>query len=120
MPFYDRLKMGHSDPIEEVGEPFFALSAHLKILCEITDQVGQRSRRDLTGEYAEPGTVTIAAAAQCYPVGRHEPTGVALGNTGGPGAVEALVRAMEDPSPVVREHAGWALERLEGAGAGSG
>ncbi len=37
---------------------------------------------------------------------------VALGNTGGPGAREALAAAREDPSPVVREHAAWALERL--------
>ncbi len=37
---------------------------------------------------------------------------VALGNLGGEGAAEALSRAMEDPSPVVREHAAWAQERL--------
>jgi len=37
---------------------------------------------------------------------------VALGNTGGPGAEEALQRALGDPSPVVREHATWGLERL--------
>ncbi len=34
---------------------------------------------------------------------------VALGNVGGEGAVDALARAMEDASPVVREHAVWAL-----------
>jgi len=42
---------------------------------------------------------------------------VALGNVGGPDAVPALERAAaSDPSPVVREHAAWALQRL---GAGS-
>lgn len=37
---------------------------------------------------------------------------VALGNTAGPGAVEALSRAMRDPSPLVRGHAAWALGRV--------
>ncbi len=37
---------------------------------------------------------------------------VALGNVGGPEAVEALTRARADSSPLVREHAAWALERL--------
>jgi epoxyqueuosine reductase len=39
---------------------------------------------------------------------------VALGNTGGEGAVAALARALQDPSPVVREHAAWGLGRLGG------
>jgi len=40
---------------------------------------------------------------------------VALGNRGGPGAVEALTKALhEDPSPLVREHAAWGLGRLGG------
>ena len=38
---------------------------------------------------------------------------IALGNAGDPGAVPALRRATaQDPDPVVREAAGWALERL--------
>ena len=37
---------------------------------------------------------------------------IALGNVGGPGAVEALGRALEDASPLVREHAAWGLGRL--------
>jgi epoxyqueuosine reductase len=38
---------------------------------------------------------------------------VALGNVGGPEAVGPLVRALtEDPSPVVRGHAAWALGRI--------
>jgi epoxyqueuosine reductase len=37
---------------------------------------------------------------------------LALGNTGGEGAREALTNALDDPSEVVREHAGWALKQL--------
>ena len=38
---------------------------------------------------------------------------VALGNSGDPAAVAALTSVMEnDPSPMVREHAEWAVERL--------
>jgi HEAT repeat protein len=43
---------------------------------------------------------------------------VALGNSGNPEAVPALVRALAaDPSALVRAHAAWALGRLGGAGA---
>jgi epoxyqueuosine reductase len=38
---------------------------------------------------------------------------VVIGNTGGPEDVEALRRALEDPEPLVREHAAWALARIE-------
>ena len=37
---------------------------------------------------------------------------VVLGNVGGEGAIEALTGALEDESPLVREHAAWALTRL--------
>ncbi|MFQ5678038.1 MAG: tRNA epoxyqueuosine(34) reductase QueG [Gemmatimonadota bacterium] len=37
---------------------------------------------------------------------------VGLGNSGHAAAVEVLRRARRDPSPLVREHAAWALERL--------
>ncbi len=39
---------------------------------------------------------------------------VALGNVGGEGAVAALEGALLDESPLVREHAAWALDRLTG------
>jgi len=45
---------------------------------------------------------------------------VALGNAGDPRAVPALRRALDDPSPLVREHAAWALERLGTAAAAPG
>jgi len=38
--------------------------------------------------------------------------GVALGNSGAPEAVPALIRALEDPEPLVRLHAAWALGRI--------
>ncbi|HET9986828.1 MAG TPA: tRNA epoxyqueuosine(34) reductase QueG [Longimicrobiales bacterium] len=37
---------------------------------------------------------------------------VALGNWGAPEAVPELVRALEDPEPLVRGHAAWALGRI--------
>ena len=42
---------------------------------------------------------------------------VALGNSGNPEAVPALVGALVDPEPLVRGHAAWALGRIGGAGA---
>ena len=40
---------------------------------------------------------------------------VALGNWGSAEAVPALVRALEDPEPLVRGHAAWALGRIRTA-----
>ncbi len=40
---------------------------------------------------------------------------VALGNSGNPAAVPALVAALDDPEPLVRGHAAWALGALGGA-----
>ena len=44
-------------------------------------------------------------------------TAVALGNTGGEAHVPVLARALEDPEPLVRGHAAWALGRVGGEGA---
>jgi epoxyqueuosine reductase len=38
---------------------------------------------------------------------------VALGNTGDMHALPVLNRAMEDPEPLVREHAKWAIEKIK-------
>ncbi len=38
---------------------------------------------------------------------------VALGNSGDPAAIPALERALDDPEPLVREHAAWALKKLK-------
>jgi epoxyqueuosine reductase len=40
---------------------------------------------------------------------------IALGNRGDPGALPALTRARDDADPVVREAAGWAIERIRAA-----
>jgi epoxyqueuosine reductase len=39
---------------------------------------------------------------------------IVLGNVGDTGAVPALERALQDPSPLVRGHAAWALGRIGG------
>jgi epoxyqueuosine reductase len=39
---------------------------------------------------------------------------VALGNVGGASALPALERALEHPEPLVREHAAWAIARVQG------
>jgi epoxyqueuosine reductase len=41
---------------------------------------------------------------------------VALGNSGGPGHRDVLERFADDADPLLREHAGWALRRLEERG----
>jgi len=40
---------------------------------------------------------------------------VALGNQGDPGAIPALVSALEDPEPLVRAHAAWLWEKSAGS-----
>ncbi len=45
---------------------------------------------------------------------------VALGNSGDPAAVPVLSAALEDPEPLVRGHAAWALGRIGGARARAG
>ncbi len=42
---------------------------------------------------------------------------VALGNTGGADDLPALRRAQDDPEPLIREHAAWAVDRIEAAAA---
>lgn len=42
---------------------------------------------------------------------------VALGNSGNPEAVPPLIEALDDPEPLVRGHAAWALGRLGGTAA---
>jgi epoxyqueuosine reductase len=37
---------------------------------------------------------------------------VALGNWGSPEALPVLEQALQDPEPLVREHAGWAIEKI--------
>src|SRR5205814_9351931 len=39
---------------------------------------------------------------------------VALGNSGDPQAVPALIKALHDDEPLIRGHAAWALGRIRG------
>jgi len=39
-------------------------------------------------------------------------TCIALGNLGDPAHLPALLHALQDPEPLIRDHAAWALERL--------
>jgi epoxyqueuosine reductase len=43
-----------------------------------------------------------------------------LGNTGGPASLPALRRALEDPEPLIREAAAWAIARISERVAGGG
>jgi hypothetical protein len=40
---------------------------------------------------------------------------VVLGNVGTAGDVDVPTRALDDPEPLVREHAAWALRRIASA-----
>jgi len=40
---------------------------------------------------------------------------VGLGNSGDPAALPIVMRCFDEESPVVREHAAWALARLDTA-----
>ena len=42
---------------------------------------------------------------------------IALGNSGDPAALPALITALDDPSPLVREHIAWAVGRIGGPAA---
>lgn len=39
---------------------------------------------------------------------------IVLGNSGDSGAIPVLTQASQDPDPMIREHAAWALARLQG------
>jgi epoxyqueuosine reductase len=41
---------------------------------------------------------------------------IVLGNGGGPAALPALRRALDDPEPLVREAAAWAIGQIERRG----
>jgi epoxyqueuosine reductase len=36
-----------------------------------------------------------------------------LGNWGDPQAIPGLCQALDDPEPLIREHAAWALSRIQ-------
>jgi epoxyqueuosine reductase len=86
------------------GEPAF-LSAGLPTLDELValDEPGYRDR--LQGSpLRRAGRVGLARSAA-----------VALGNTGGDGAMASLTTALSHGDPLVRSHAAWGLRRCRGA-----
>ncbi|HZF66771.1 MAG TPA: hypothetical protein VEZ47_01900 [Gemmatirosa sp.] len=44
---------------------------------------------------------------------------VVSGNAGTADDIDVLTRALDDPEPLVREHAGWAPDRIAGGGGGA-
>jgi epoxyqueuosine reductase len=78
---------------------------------------------DLLGELIMPGNVFIQRFRRS-PIRRAKRRGylrnivVALGNQGRPAAVTPLTRLLlEDPEPLVRSHAAWALGQIDGEAA---
>jgi epoxyqueuosine reductase len=43
---------------------------------------------------------------------------IALGNWGSPETLPVLEQALQDPEPLIQEHAAWAIERITNAGSG--
>jgi epoxyqueuosine reductase len=93
----------------ELGELAFAPSRAL---------AGKDARtlaRELLGMTAEP----FSAAFKGSPMKRAKLRGlkrnaaVVLGNVGTADDADVLTRALDDPEPLVREHAAWALERID-------
>jgi epoxyqueuosine reductase len=78
-----------------------ALAPHLPALLAL-DAAGFRARFGRT------------AVARAKRRGLLRNVAVALGNSGNPDAVPPLAAALDDPEPLVRGHAAWALGRLGG------
>jgi epoxyqueuosine reductase len=66
---------------------------------------------DAAGFRARFGRTAVARAKRR---GLLRNVAVALGNSGNPDAVPPLIAALDDPEPLVRGHAAWALGRLGG------
>ena len=84
------------------------------------ESLGGRDARTLAAELLDMSQDEFAAAFGGSPMKRAKLRGlkrnaaVVLGNVGTPDDVPLLTRALEDPEPLVREHAAWALARLHG------
>lgn len=86
-------------------DPFLAKKARefdLVSLLQMTDEYYRRLVQPLMYNYIRDQSLFRRNAA------------IALGNSGDPGVVPALVGALADPAEVVRAHAAWALGRLGG------
>jgi epoxyqueuosine reductase len=78
-----------------------------------------RDARTLASELLAMTQDEFSAAFKNSPMKRAKLRGlkrnatVVLGNIGNPDDVDVLTLALDDPEPLVREHAAWALARLE-------
>jgi epoxyqueuosine reductase len=80
--------------------------------------LGGRDARTLARELLGMSQEEFSAAFKGSPMKRAKLRGlqrnaaVVLGNVGTADDVDVLTRALDDPEPLVREHAAWALARL--------
>ena len=80
--------------------------------------LGGKDARTLARELLAMTQEEFSAAFKGSPMKRAKLRGlkrnaaVTLGNGGSPEDVPALELALDDPEPLVREHAAWALQRL--------
>jgi epoxyqueuosine reductase len=85
------------------------------------DAVGGKDARTLARDLLGMSPEAFSAAFKGSAMKRAKLRGlkrnaaVVLGNTGTTEDVAALERALDDPEPLVREHAAWALDRLAAA-----
>jgi epoxyqueuosine reductase len=79
-------------------DPELAAPKLLELICLSEDQFRARFRRTPLWRVKRRGLLRNVA--------------VALGNWGHPQAAPALRKALDDPEPLIREHAAWALERI--------
>jgi epoxyqueuosine reductase len=92
----------------ELGEPAFAPRAAL----------AGKDARQLARELLAMSQDEFSRAFRGSPMKRAKLRGlkrnaaVVLGNVGAVDDIEVLARALDDPEPLVREHAAWALEHL--------
>ena len=92
----------------ELEEPAFAAR----------EALAGKDARTLAREILQMTQEEFSAAFRKSPVKRAKLRGmkrnaaVVLGNVGTAEDVEVLTRALDDPEPLVREHAAWALGRI--------
>ena len=93
---------------EELGEPAFGPR----------DAIARKSALELSRDLIAMDEEQFRSHFRNSPMKRAKRRGLArnaavvLGNLGSPRDADVLVRALEDPEPLVRDHAGWALERI--------
>ena len=96
----------------------FATALHDKSPYSAREALGGKDARTAAAELLGMPRDDFTVAFKGSPMKRAKLRGlkrnaaVVLGNVGTAEDVPALTRALEDPEPLVREHAAWALERI--------